>query len=99
MSFSVATIDERRNAIVVHSAAGPAAILVGSPWRRCERDGQIGPVDQVSTGDVAPVDVSMDWACRVILVEQVILALPLDQSIRIVEPIAWCHDVILGTVW
>jgi hypothetical protein len=47
------------------------------------------PIHQIGADGMSPVDVAVIGAIGVVLIEQVILALPLDQAIRIVQPIGF----------
>src|SRR5262245_35771207 len=56
------------------------------------------PMYQVRTGSVTPMHVPPDGCIRVALVKQVIGALPLDQPIRVVHPVGWGKEMVLGAM-
>ena len=84
--------------MVIYGTARPAAIFISRSRRGGERDGQVPPVDQIRAGRVAPVNGAPKWPIGVVLVEQVILPLPLDQAIGVVQPVGWRQKVIAWTM-
>jgi len=89
-----AGVDQRWHAVVVDGAAGPAAAFVPAAGGRLEGDGQICPVNQVRADGVAPVHVGMVSPVRVVLVEQVYLAVPLDKTVGVVHPVGGRQKMI-----
>ena len=54
----------------------------------------VHPVDQICAGGVPPLDLVMVSAIRVLLVKNVVPALPEDRAIDIVYPAGIGHEVV-----
>ena len=92
-----AAVDHRRHPAVVDHVAAEAALGVHPRQRRLQRDRVVLPVDQVAAGGVSPADPHVLVAAvaalddlvrgvRVVLVEQVVAAAPVERPVGIVEP-------------
>src|SRR5713226_7495807 len=82
-----ASVDDGRRSIVVDRRTRPAAVRIGSAWCWCERDRQMPPVHQIFAGGVPPVDGLMDRGGGVVLIKKVVRRAPLDEAIRVVDPV------------
>src|SRR5262249_7932970 len=91
----VARLEAGRVLLVHHGAAGEAPV-VEPAWGEGNR--QLAPVDEVGADGVAPVHVAPVPAVGVVLVEQVIFALVIDQTVWIVQPTAARGEVELRAV-
>src|SRR6266498_3202255 len=52
------------------------------------------PMHQVGADGVAPVHISMERLIRIVLVEHMILAVPVDQPVRVIQPVCRRQVVI-----
>ena len=84
--------------MIDHRAAAEDAILIGTAGRGRQRHRQMFPMHHVFADGVAPVHIAPKGAVRIVLVEHVILALPVDGRIGIVHPIGRGKQMILGSV-
>ena len=89
-----AGVDDCRHAAVVNHAAGKAAALVRSPRRRREGDGQVGPVDEIVTDGVPPVDAAPEGAFWVVLVKEMLPATPGDHAVGVVHPVGRRQEMV-----
>src|SRR5262249_12018170 len=84
---SAAAVDDGGHAVVVDRTARPAAVFVGRVGRGSEGNWQVRPVHKVGARRVAPVYLVVESALRVVLVEDVVDALPLYQPVRVIHPV------------
>ena len=93
-----AGIDDGRGSVVEDGGAGEAAVGVGTAGGGCEGDGKALPVNHVGAGGVGPVHVAPDGGVRVVLVEHVVLALPIDGTAWVVDPASGGQEVTGGAL-
>ncbi len=81
-----------------HGTPREAAILIGAflAWRK--RDRQIFPVHEIIADSMPPVHRSPVRAVWVVLVEHVVAATPLNESVWIIEPVCRGGEVVRRTV-
>lgn len=92
-AVAVARVDQDRNTLVIDQHPRPAAVTVGSVVARQEGDRLVGPGDHIDASRVTPVNTVVNGRVRVVLVEQVIDALPLAKSVGIVERATGSREV------
>ncbi len=92
-----AGVKDGRDAVVLHGAAGEAAIrIIPSPCRR-KRNRQMPPVNHVVAHRMRPMHIAPNRRVRVVLEKHVVVALPVDRAVRIVHPIFSRQEMKLGT--
>lgn len=56
------------------------------------------PVDQVAADGMAPMNFLVRGTVGIVLVEQVILALPMDEAVGVIHPVGGRQEVVLGAM-
>src|SRR5882724_8543814 len=80
-------VENGRDAVVVDSAAGEAAVGVGPAGRGGKSDRQVAPVNHVFADGMVPVHVAPDGGVGVVLEKHVVEAVPENGAVGIVHPI------------
>ena len=80
-------VDQRRHAVRVDCATRPTPVLVRAARGRRQRHGQIGPMNQIVTDRMSPMNGAVERSVRVVLIEEVQTSLPLDQYVWLVHSI------------
>ena len=94
-AVGVAVVDQRWNSFLAdQGSAAKAADAVRSVrfWRQRHR--MVDPVHEVGAGGVAPLNEIPVGTIRVVLVEDVITALPEQGSVDVVHPRGWRREVV-----
>src|SRR5579883_157942 len=91
-------VEKSWHAMEDNRAAAETAILIRTTFRGSKRNRKMLPVDHVRTDGVRPVHIAPNGRMRIVLVEHVILALPVDRPVRIVHPIGSGQQMILRTI-
>src|SRR5690606_41211215 len=74
--------------------AAPAAGLIRATRRRGQGHRPMFPMHEINADGVAPVNVTVKSAGRVVLVKHMVQPVPLDQTVRVVEPVGRGQKVI-----
>ena len=62
---------------------------------RVERDGLLFPMNEVRTDGMAPVHVAPFPAVGIVLIEEVVLAIVIDETVGVIDPAALCAEMKL----
>ena len=83
-----AVIDECGYPLFVDKCCTAEALVPVGPFRAGrQRNRMVRPVNQIRTGGVAPMDRAMKSSIGIVLVKDVVSALPENGSVRIVHPV------------
>ena len=91
-----ARVENRRNAVVNHAAAGEDPVLVVAPGTRSQCNGKVLPADQILAHRMSPAHVSPLAGKGVVLEEQVVLAVEVDGPVGIVDPVRGAGQMVDG---
>src|SRR5262245_48965219 len=87
VTFADAGVEEHQLAVGGLCSRPRKCMLLAAALCGPERDRLVFPIDEVLAAKVAPMHVSPTVAVRVVLVEDVIVAVVVDEAVGVVHPI------------
>src|SRR5207249_5251685 len=90
-----AGVDQSWDAIVYKSRSGKAAVLVRAAGCRRQSHAQVLPMNQVFAARMPPVHISPICAVGIVLIKEVIRALPEQGSIGVIHPVGRRQEMVL----
>ncbi len=97
-AVAAARVEDVGRSIVIDRATRPAAVAVRAVRVGRERDRMVLPVEEVVARRVPPVDGVVVGTARVVLIEDVVRAVPLDETVRVVQPVRGRREVVARAV-
>ena len=94
-AVGIAVVDQRWNSFLADQGSTAKAADAVRPVRfRRQRHRMVDPMHEIGTGGVTPLNEIPVGAVRVVLVEDVVTALPEQGSVDVVHPRGWRREVI-----